>query len=98
MMFLKIIPVYRVGANTPPETGPAELVRFDLIRRACPASMGGIPCVKLTLDGDARSGELVIHCTGTIDDLVASIIDEPDPAAEPEPEPEEEDELDADCD
>ena len=85
-MFLKIIPVTRRGANTPPETGAPELLRVDLIRRVCPIKLAGTDfwCLRLSLEGGQT-----VDCTGTIADLVA-VLNEPVYAPDdPEPEPDE---------
>ena len=91
MMFLKIIPVTRRGANTPPETGAPELLRVDLVRRASPVKLAGTDfwCLRLSLEGGQT-----VDCTGTIADLIAAL-DEPvyvpddpepnEPVVEPEP-------------
>lgn len=83
-MFIQIIPVSRRGANTPPETGAPELLRADLIRRACPVKLAGSDfwCLQLSLDGGQT-----VQCTGTIADLIAVLSESAAPESEAEAEP-----------
>lgn len=85
MMFIKITPVFRRGASTPPETGAPQLLRADLIQRAAPVSFGGsdMQCVRLTLEGDET-----LDCTGTVNDLVRAMEGPAETFATPEQEAE----------
>lgn len=77
-MFIRIIPVTRRGATSPAQTGLPELLRADLIQRVVPVTFGGMPCMRLTLDGG-----LVLECTGTLNDLIAVLQEPPEQSREP---------------